>query len=120
VMPAWRAPSECRSHQVQGPRDARIIGNGRLALRDEIHQPLQRLRALADRDCWVRAWLRFSRAPAIAGGSIFDLRFTDRPGDGFSYLRLSARETCPPNVPNWRMPRADLIKGILGGTRKPM
>jgi inner membrane protein len=110
AMPAWKAPTDCASHQFRGPRDARIIGNGRLVLRDEIHQPLQRLRALADRDCWVRAWLRFGRAPVIEGGSIFDLRFSDRPGRGFTDMRLAPREACPANVPNWGMPREDLLR----------
>jgi inner membrane protein len=110
AMPAWKAPTDCASHQFRGPRNARIIGNGRLALRDDVHQPLQRLRTLADRDCWVRAWLRFSRAPVIEGGSIFDLRFSDRPGREFTDMRLVARDGCPSNVPDWGMPRADLLR----------
>jgi inner membrane protein len=110
ALPAWKSPTDCASHQFRGPRDARIISNGLLTLRDEIHQPLQRLRALADRDCWVRAWLRFGRAPVIEGGSIFDLRFSDRPGREFTDMRLVAREGCPPNVPGWGLPRADLLK----------
>ena len=48
LTPAWKAPTDCASHQFRGPRDGRIIGDGRLALRDDIHQPLQRLRTLAD------------------------------------------------------------------------
>jgi inner membrane protein len=110
VQPAWKAPADCASHQFRGPRDGRIVGDGLFALRDVVHQPLRRLRTLADRDCWVRAWLRFGRAPVMEGESIFDLRFSDRPGREFSDMRLIAREGCPPNVPHWGMPRADLLK----------
>ena len=110
VMPAWRAPSDCASQQFRGPRDARIVGHGRFALRDATHQPLQRLRTLAEEDCWVRAWLRFGRAPVIDRGSLFDLRFADRPGREFSHMRLAPREGCPANIPNWTMPRTDLLE----------
>jgi inner membrane protein len=110
LQPAWKAPTECATHQFRGRRTERIVGAGRLALRDVVHQPLQRLRALADRNCWVRAWLRFGRAPVMEGTSIFDLRFSDRPGREFSDMSLVAREGCPPNVPDWGMPRADLLR----------
>jgi inner membrane protein len=110
LQPAWKAPTACASHQFRGPRAERIVGAGRLALRDVVHQPLQQLRALVDRNCWVRAWLRFGRAPVMEGNSIFDLRFSDRPGREFSDMSLVAREGCPPNVPDWGMPRADLLR----------
>jgi inner membrane protein len=106
VMPAWKMPSDCASYR----RGGRVLGNGRLALRDQLHQPLQRLRTLAARDCWVRAWLRFGRAPVIEGDSIFDLRFSERPGREFTNVRFGAAEGCPPNVPGWGMPRADLLR----------
>ena len=109
LAPEWKAPTACASHQFEGLRDARIVGHRRLALRDTTHQPLQRLRTLAKENCWVRAWLRFGRAPVIDGGSIFDLRFSDRPGREFTNTRL-AQQGCPANVPNWAMPRADLLK----------
>lgn len=109
LMPSMKAPTACASHQLPGPRKTRIIGDGQLALRDEIHQPLQRLRTLAERDCWVRAWLRFGRAPVIEGDSILDLRFSDRPGREFTLMRVG-QEGCPPHVPNWGMPRADLLR----------
>jgi inner membrane protein len=109
LMPARKAPTACASHQFGGARDARMIGNGQLALRDEIHQPLGRLRALAERDCWARAWLRFGRAPVIEGDALIDLRFSERPGREFTYMRV-AREGCPSNVPTWAMPRADLLR----------
>src|SRR5918995_1344093 len=109
LKPAWRAPTACASHQFTDPRQGRSIGDGSLALRDTAHQPLQRLRTLTQENCWVRAWMRFGRAPVIDSESIFDLRFSDRPGREFTDMRLR-REGCPPHVPNWSMPRADLLK----------
>jgi inner membrane protein len=109
VAPEWKLPTACASHQYEGVRDVRIVGDGRFALRDVTHQPLQRLRTLTQENCWVRAWMRFGRAPVIEGESISDLRFSDRPGRAFTDTRF-AREGCPANVPNWSMPRADLLK----------
>jgi inner membrane protein len=111
LKPEWKIPADCASHQLGGgTRDAAGLGGGRLVLRDVRRQPLQRLRALAKGDCWVRAWLRFGRAPVIEGGAIFDLRFSDRIGQEFSHMRMGRREGCPANIPNWAMPRADLLQ----------
>ena len=110
LAPGWKAPTSCASHRLAGSRDARMMGNGHFALRDETHQALQRLRTLATHDCWVRAWLRFGRAPVIERGSIYDLRFAERIGQDFSRMPLAAREGCPPNVPEWGLPRADLLR----------
>jgi inner membrane protein len=110
LQPQWKAPTECASHQFAATRDVRVVGNGSFAVRDENHQPLQRLRMLAANDCWVRAWLRFGRAPIIERGSIFDLRFAERIGQDFSRMRIDVREGCPGYVPQWGMPRADLLK----------
>ena len=110
LKPQWKAPTDCASHQFTGARDVRIIGDGHFALRDAIHQPLEQLRTVAETDCWTRAWLRFGRAPVMEGGSIFDLRFAERLGQDFSRMRVAAREGCPRNVPEWGMPRTDLLK----------
>jgi inner membrane protein len=110
LAPAWKPPTACASHRLAGGAGARVIGDGRLAMRSVVRQPLQRLRTLAEGDCWVRAWLRFGRAPVIDGGAIFDLRFAERFGQNFSQMRLGTRGTCPSFVPGWAMPRADLLE----------
>ena len=110
LLPQWRSPTTCALHGFFGGRDVRVLGDRRLLLSGEIHQSLHRLRALARDDCWVRAWLRFGRAPVIDGEWISDLRFRERREDNFSRMRLSAREGCPAHVPEWSMPRADLLK----------
>ena len=110
LLPEWRSPTTCALHGFFGGRDVRVLGDRRFVLSGEIHQSLGRLRALARNDCWVRAWLRFGRAPVIDGESIYDLRFRERRADNFSHMRLSTREGCPAHVPEWSMPRADLLQ----------
>ncbi len=110
LAPEWKRPTTCASQRFVGAREIRVMGEGHFALRDSRRQSLRRLRELADRDCWVRAWLRFGRAPVVEGGSIFDLRFADRIGQEFSHMRLGAREGCPANVPAGRCPARDLLR----------
>ena len=113
LAPGWKAPTACASHRFAGPRRVRMIGGGRIALIDEIRQPLARLRELARTNCELRAWLRFGRAPVIAGGRIFDLRFGDRLGQNFSYMTMASgpdAANCPPFLPGWGTPRADLLE----------
>ena len=109
LAPVWTPPTACGSHRLAGSRETRILGDGRFALRDTRSQSLTRLRRLAEGDCWVRAWLRFGRAPVVDDGSIYDLRFAERIGQNFSRMELVPRRGCPSNVPNWGMPRADLL-----------
>jgi inner membrane protein len=110
LAPSWIAPTRCASHRFAGAGDARVLSSGRFALRDVTHQPLARLRALARNDCWVRAWLRFGRAPVIERGFISDLRFAEGIGQNFSRMPVAPREGCPAFVPEWGMPRADLLR----------
>jgi inner membrane protein len=112
LAPRWKAPIACASHGFAASRAVLRPGGPHFALRDEVRQPLGRLRDLARNDCRVRAWLRFGRAPVIAGGAIFDLRFAERLGQNFSHMPLAANADaapCPSNVPAWDMPRADLL-----------
>jgi inner membrane protein len=114
LAPDWKAPTACALHRFTPAREVKLRGrDGQFALRDVIHQPLQRLRDAAQRDCWARAWLRFGRAPVIAGGSIFDLRYAERVGQDFTRMPLVAgQRDCAPYLPNWGTPRADLLARI--------
>jgi len=69
------------------------------------------LRALRSRDCRVDAWLRFARAPSLAGGAATDVRFGPPGAPNFSTLDLAAHPvpSCPRDVPRWGYPRADLL-----------
>jgi inner membrane protein len=111
LVPAWVPPAACASHRYGGPRPYRVV-EGRLVRYDEIRQPLETLRALDQRDCWVRAWLQFGRAPMVRDGEILDLRF-DRGGDNFTAMRLrppGEASHCPPHLTHWDLPRADLLE----------
>jgi inner membrane protein len=113
LAPGIIGPETCASHRLPGAATMRMLGGGRLALRDEIRQDLSQLRDRAAGDCWTRAWLRFGRAPVIAGGQIFDLRFAERQTRNFSHMTLTRRPNeprCPSFVPPWEMPRADLLR----------
>ena len=113
LAPRLIEPERCASHRFPGASTVRVLGGGRLALRDEIRQDLSRLRDRAARDCWTRAWLRFGRAPVMADGQIFDMRFAERRTQPFTYMPLTRRPSdppCPSFVPPWDMPRADLLR----------
>jgi len=77
-----------------------------------IVQSADSLRALARRDCWVRAWLQFGRAPEISGGSIADARYGGTARDNFSSMVLrpgAEAARCPANLTTWGLPRGDLL-----------
>ena len=107
-----KRPTDVRvSSGSSAPRDDPSHGRRTIcAARRQASVASAAARRSAKRDCWVRAWLRFGRAPVIEGGSIFDLRFCGRIGQEFSHMRLERREGCPANVPGWSMPRADLLR----------
>ena len=78
-----------------------------------MRQPLEGLRQLASRDCWVRAWLQFGRAPLVREGVILDVRFQAGRLDNFTAMKLRPgpeSAACPPNMTHWAMPRADLLE----------
>lgn len=71
---------------------------------------LTRLRALAA-TCRGNAWLRFARMPAWSAHSVTDARFSIPPAANFSTMDVTAIQAlpCPPGIPQWGMPRADLL-----------
>jgi inner membrane protein len=76
--------------------------------------PRQLLEQLGDRECSVRALLKFARAPWSAqlatGRVVGDLRFDREPGNSFAEITLgSADDTCPRRLPDWVAPRQDLL-----------
>jgi inner membrane protein len=81
--------------------------------REERRQSLTSLRAMARDDCWVRAWLQFGRVPVLNGPMIADYRFGPAQPGNFTMMELRSRyetSTCPPNLTDWKMPRADLVR----------
>ena len=113
LLPAWQPPTACASHRRPGLGESRWSGGNRLVWSEEVRQPIEGLRQLASRDCWVKAWLQFGRAPLVRDGMILDLRFQDGPRENFTAMRLRAgpeAAACPANMTHWAMPRADLLQ----------
>jgi inner membrane protein len=112
LNPAWQPPTGCASFRFVSSQQTAPSGAERVAWSDEVREPLERLRDLGQRDCWVRAWLQFGRAPVLRDGKIFDLRFDTAAGENFTAMTLRPdydAASCPPHVTHWAMPRADLL-----------
>jgi inner membrane protein len=116
LAPSWHQPSGCASHRFTAGPDA--AAGARASWNAPLWQPLARLRALAQDDCWTRAWLQFGRAPAFQGDRLVDLRFAQGARDNFTAMHVPGpRETCPAHVTGWAMPRADLLGGTAAAER---
>jgi inner membrane protein len=77
-----------------------------------VSQSLAQLRDRVDRDCWVRAWMQFGRAPQLDDRAISDLRYGGSGRANFSAMPLRTLPegaSCPRNLTRWGMPRADLL-----------
>ena len=77
--------------------------------------PIAELATLARASCPALAALRFIRVPvwhAIDASTVMlgDARYGGASGSGFTAVRVARRSaTCPPGVPPWVPPRADVI-----------
>jgi inner membrane protein len=112
LAPALRRPEACALHARPGRNAIATNTDGRIVWSDEIVQSLADLRELRRRDCRIDAWLRFGRAPVIANGSIYDLRFDNGLASNFSAMSVDDGNVdlpCPPFVPPWGQPRSDLV-----------
>jgi inner membrane protein len=82
-----------------------------ITISDEFIGDLTQLRELSKKNCYFNAWMRFARVPQVTATEATDMRFQAR-GDrrDFTSLDLSkTKEECPWVVPQWRMPREDLL-----------
>jgi inner membrane protein len=73
-------------------------------------QSLTTLRDAVRKDCWVRDWMQFARAPSINGDVIVDARFGGASNSGFTAMSIVDGRSCPAHATNWNMPRADLLQ----------
>ena len=113
LFPAWQPPTACVSHRRHGQSEGRWSGGDRLVWSEEVRLPIEGLRQLGSRDCWVKAWLQFGRAPLVREGVILDLRFQDGQRENFTAMKLRTgpeAAACPANMTRWAMPRADLLE----------
>nr|WP_314625678.1 metal-dependent hydrolase [uncultured Noviherbaspirillum sp.] len=86
-------------------------GRQAVAMLSQQGYSLERLRRLAAEDCYFRDWLRFARIPALELDTASDARFASSPRGNFTTLPLvePAGRACLAGVPQWAMPRADLL-----------
>ena len=113
LAPAMLAPDQCPAGLSSGS-SRRELAPGITLLLDH-DGSLAALRRLARDNCYFRAWLRFARAPQLAGMLAADSRFSATPGSNFSAIDLAqfAGKACPQGVPQWDYPRADLLGRAL-------
>ena len=100
------------SQSLQPDRQAQIQpASLALVMMSQHDYSLERLRRLAEDDCYLRDWLRFGRMPALDADSVSDARFSGSPMGNFSTMTLpqAGRRACLSGVPQWNMPRADLL-----------
>jgi inner membrane protein len=105
AMPVSACPSAFAEQPLPPGQQALVL----LSQRD---YSLERLRRLAADDCYLHDWLRFARMPALDAHSASDARFASTPHGNFTTLPLPdpARRACLSGVPQWGMPRADLLR----------
>jgi inner membrane protein len=91
-----------------GPSTAALDWGG------QIGTDVGRLKALVANNCEVAAAMRFVRAPwliSVHGATVLgDLRYDREQELGFAEIEVTDRPRCPPIVPPWGMPRADVLR----------
>jgi inner membrane protein len=99
----------CPAAFLAAPSDKEVAQQ--LVFLEHYEGSLQALRNLKDANCHFQAWLRFARAPKIAGNVASDMRFSFRSGDNFTSMSLADfnARPCPSRVPQWDFPRGDLL-----------
>lgn len=71
---------------------------------------LDEFQAAVARDCQLRSWMKFARAPILAENSAFDIRYGPAGPDNFTFLENAGQlRDCPPFDAPWEMPRADIL-----------
>ena len=115
LAPSLVSPARCASTEPRtgtARLDAIETTDGAVLFRSEYRMPLADLRRVDRERCDAAAFLRYARAPFYDPGPpsvIGDLRFDRRRGLEFAELELSSSSVCPPHVPPWTPPRADLL-----------
>jgi inner membrane protein len=75
-------------------------------------QSVSALRDAMHRDCAVRAWLQFGRAPVLGNGWIADARFGGTGRGNFTAMQVApgvSANNCPAHLTDWSLPRADIL-----------
>jgi inner membrane protein len=109
LLPALVAPERCALHRLWRLPSVPWAGAKRLARGEPLEQSLDTWRHYA-RDCRVKAWMRFGRAPFLRAEQVRDLRFETGPRENFTAMAILDGGGCPAHVPGWGAPRADLLE----------
>lgn len=107
LAPGWLPPGQCPASMLD-PGPARALPAG-IQQHGEWTGSLSLLRRLRQNDCQLDAWLRFARIPAVDERSASDRRFASTPRGNFTTMDVANARACPPHIPRWSQPRADLI-----------
>jgi len=108
LAPDRVSPEECPSYRLENR--GRPGTASPLLWHGETRQPIAALRDLASRDCWVRAWLQFGRAPFVRDGEVADLRFQSGVRRNFTAMDVvDGDRACPDALTHWVPPRADVL-----------
>ena len=117
VWPAWLGVADCPAAlqargggEPAGTASAASGGDG-VALQSEWEGSLSTLRELATSNCELNAWLRFARIPQVDREVASDQRFAATPRGNFTTLEMQQRPDCGGAIPQWGMPRGDLLSG---------
>ncbi len=120
TFPAWLDADACpydRGANPTTPLAPLAVRDGnRLRFTEEYEAAVAELAGLNRDRCEVRALLRFARVPYFTALTpdqtrvVGDVRYDRNPDLDFSDFRLPAVQGgCPPHVPPWLPPRADLL-----------
>lgn len=113
LLPGWLAVADCPpalQARGNGSEPSRASDDG-VVLQSQWEGSLSTLRALAANNCELNAWLRFARIPQVDNELASDQRFAATPRGNFTTLEIKARPSCEGAIPQWGMPRADLLSG---------
>lgn len=119
LSPEWMPVSACPPAFLESPLPA--AAGADVALLAQQDHALARLQQLARDDCYFRDWMRFARMPWLEPDSAYDARYATSPRGNFSTLELiePGKRECERGVPQWGMPRADLLTQPTGSLPAP-
>jgi len=119
ILPASVAASDCPAAFAAVPPELQDDYSP-VAVLFTHRSDLQDLQRLYEQDCHFRAWMRFARIPAHRGGQAEDIRYA-RTEENFAAIDLDSRAAmaCPDNVPQWGVPRMDLLQPAVTGKQEP-
>lgn len=111
ILPAYLPVRACPAGLLGRPPGPDADEDTAIFFSGDWNGSLALLRKLNESNCFVHDWLRFARVPAVGQDQASDMRFSYIPGRNFTTLRLDEfrGKACPGMVPDWGMPRRDLL-----------